>query len=174
MAISPDPATVVGGREVVPTGKEQTVWDGVPGGVVNATPLDAAGCSDTAIDTLLWFGLEPVLIMQMEVFMRRRTSADQADDGFPDAPEGMRDFPELWSFLSCTKWEEGTARTPGSITLFRDAGKLKAAFNDRDAGEVGFYSLDGLQPVLAQLETALLENRIDWRRQGGRARPGSR
>lgn len=104
--------------------------------------------------------------------MRRRERVGEDAQGQPAAPPNMAGFPELWSFVSATKWEEGTVRQPGSVTLFRDQGRLKAAFNDRDAGEVGFLTLDVQEPILAQLEEALREDSVDWRRNGQRGGKG--
>jgi len=99
----------------------------------------------------------------------RRRRAEDPGDGKPDIPPSLAGYPNLWAFLAYSQWAPGQERVPGSVTLFRDAGRLKAAFNDRDSSEVGFATLEDVEGILAQLERCLLEDRIDWRRSGPRS-----
>lgn len=47
-------------------------------------------------------------------------------------------YPYIVEFLSATKWDDGGARTPGTLTLFIEDGIWKACLNDRD-GEASLY-----------------------------------
>lgn len=96
---------------------------------------------------------------------RRNEEEDGSLVGSPP-PASMSECDVLWSFLVDQTWDEGSARVPGSITLFVDGPRLKAALNDRDLGEVGFVTLELDKPLFPQLEGALRSDRIDWRRSG--------
>jgi len=95
---------------------------------------------------------------------RRRVRAD-GDEGFPQCPPPDLDWawPALWAFLAQGRWEDGTQRTPGTVTLFYEQGRLKVCLNDKDSGDVGFCSLlEGGHP-LDELERLLVADHIDWR-----------
>lgn len=83
----------------------------------------------------------------------------------------VRDFPCLFEYLTLTRWEDGTARVPSSLTLFLDEGRLKACLHDRDMGRVAFVAGWAPVPVLRALEEGLLEGTVEWRpsrSQGGK------
>lgn len=71
-----------------------------------------------------------------------------------------------WEFLTTVVWDEpaGKPRIPGTITLFGDAGRLKAVLNDKDAEMAAFVTLDPSSGVLEALEGALLSTETDWRK----------
>lgn len=99
-----------------------------------------------------------------------RRNKEEAGNGPLPPPADMATLDLLWSFLSDSFWAEGDARQLGSVTLFVDQGRLKAALNDRDAGEVGFVTLEHHEPLWAQLDQSLRSERIDWRRSGRKGR----
>jgi hypothetical protein len=119
-----------------------------------------------------YFGvvLEAPVVSTEEHMPVRRRDAEPVAEGAPPPPVGWEGCEELWSFLADGRWEDGQRRELGSLTLFVDQGKLKAALNDRDASEVGFVTLDLDRPVQQQLDQALRSERIDWRRNGRKAR----
>lgn len=83
----------------------------------------------------------------------------------PDTESAER-WPALVEFLSEDFWPDGTARKPGSLTVFFDGGRWKVACNDRDQETVGFGSCEGLGGLLDWLERALREGSLDWRHTG--------
>jgi hypothetical protein len=72
-------------------------------------------------------------------------------------------FPTVLEFLSLSRWEDGSARLPGTITLLVDGSQMKAACNDRDAGLSCFVSARTLTELLGVLEAGLSTGSLDWR-----------
>lgn len=72
-------------------------------------------------------------------------------------------FPTVSEFLCLWKWEDGSARHAGTITLFTELGSWKARVNDRDTGEVAFVSARSLSCLLDAVEKGLVEGGLDWR-----------
>jgi hypothetical protein len=142
------------------------VWSGAIPGAEVVTPIDVGVVTNDMLEELLYFGLDPILIADLGAFMRKRERATDGTLANPVPPESMADYPNLWSFLADSLWDDGQARLTGSATLFWDQARLKVAYNDRDAGEVGFLTLDQEPELLAQMEQALRDDRIDWRKSG--------
>jgi len=108
------------------------------------------------------------------VFESPRSKPAPVGDGVssvpPDDPIGLA-YPCVLKFLTLTAYGDGKRRVPGSITLFFDAGVLKAAVNDKDVDMSAFVSGSGLAGLLASIEDGLVEDRLDWRenrKKGGR------
>lgn len=83
-------------------------------------------------------------------------------------------FPALVEFLTLDRWEDGTSRLPGSLTLFADGGSWKLCLNCKDSSRIAFVS--GLSPegVFQAAEDGLVRSVLDWRatgRNGSRKRP---
>jgi hypothetical protein len=73
-------------------------------------------------------------------------------------------FPALWSELTCTQWEDGTARDTSSLTIFLQDGWLKGCLRDKGNDRVAFVSGDSLEKVLEGLNEGLSDDTLDWRR----------
>lgn len=88
------------------------------------------------------------------------------DSSYPvkvDDREFAERFPVLLMYLSDTKWDDGSAREPSTITLFIESGTFKAALNDRDGKRSMYVSAGSLRAVLDALEANVSEDRGDWR-----------
>lgn len=72
-------------------------------------------------------------------------------------------YPILWSYLTQTKWEDGSARTPSSVLFFAQDGILKGMLRDRDAGLCLWVASATWSGLLDALEGALSDPRADWR-----------
>jgi len=133
-------------------------------GAVFATRLfgdDSAGTSLVVVLVDPEGGLEMASNKRGELPIRRRRG------GTADTQLGVPvswAWPCLWAFLTAVEWSPGDSRVLGTVTLYLDGGKLKVCFNDKDAGEVGFATLDPDLPVLDAVERCLREDRVDWRR----------
>lgn len=104
---------------------------------------------------------------------RARPVGDGAVPADPAAEDAIGlAYPTVLRFLTLQTYADGERRVPGSITLFWDAGVLKAAVNDKDAEMSAFVSGAGLAGLLASIEDGLVEDRLDWR--GAKRRPGRR
>jgi hypothetical protein len=73
-------------------------------------------------------------------------------------------YPALWEFLTVMSWEDGTARAPGSLSVFFGGYGLQAALNDKDGGLVAFVSGDTLTALLEALDQGIANDALDWRR----------
>lgn len=82
-------------------------------------------------------------------------------DGSGDSTIG--DLQGLVDFIGQAHWEDGTARTPGSVTFFVDDGRLKACVNDKDQGKVCFVTGDTFLGLLEAVDAVILTDAGDWR-----------
>ena len=90
-------------------------------------------------------------------------SSDAWDDGVAVCLDANR-FPTLHEFLTLSRFDDGSQREPGSLTLFADEGLIKVCLNDKAERAVGFVTFHSFAEVLEGLEAVLRENRVDWRR----------
>lgn len=95
-------------------------------------------------------------------------------------PRFSGDYPILWSYMTQTKWQDGSARATSSLLLFADDGVLKAMLRDRDAGLCLWVAGATVTGLFDALEAAVSDSRADWRQdrvkpgdQARRKRPGS-
>lgn len=90
-----------------------------------------------------------------------------------DAGTWAKGLPALSEFLSEARWDDGSPRVTGSITLFCDDGVWKLCLSDKDAGRVAFVSAGTPTEVFAAADKALQSSSLDWRVQkafGGKKR----
>jgi len=73
-------------------------------------------------------------------------------------------YPALFEFISLTRWDDGTVRAPGSITVFSEDGRLKACINDKDGLRVAFVAADSVRCLALAIDGGLLDGSLDWRR----------
>jgi hypothetical protein len=102
----------------------------------------------------------------MGVLARRRPVAGSPDGAAAyDGLEGDRGrYPHLVGFLVDAEYSDGSPRNAtGTITLSCDAGGLRVRLCDRDAGEVGFKTLESVVSFLKAVEGWLKEDQVEWR-----------
>ena len=79
-------------------------------------------------------------------------------------PRMMASLPHLVEYLTCDKWEDGTARQVSSITIFVDEGMLKASLNDKELQRSLFRTSNDLLSLFEALEAAVGQgDAADWR-----------
>lgn len=72
--------------------------------------------------------------------------------------------PLLVQHLSDVLWDDGKPRTPSTLTVFVEDGRVKLALNDREASASLYVAGDSLKQALGSLEKALGgPGRPDWR-----------
>lgn len=76
--------------------------------------------------------------------------------------EFKRQFPILWDFLTL-QGINGTARKPGSITVFCQDGKVKGWLNDKDQGFFTVISASTFGGLWEALDKGLREGTLEWR-----------
>lgn len=100
---------------------------------------------------------------------RRLASGGPGADPVLDSGDALLvRYPALAAFLTATSYPDGGRRLPGSLTVFADAGCIKAALNDKDASLTAFVSASGLYALLEALERGLQSDGLDWRAAGKR------
>lgn len=75
----------------------------------------------------------------------------------------VQGYPALWAFLTQTRWEDDTARDPGSMLVFLQDGMLKAMLRDKNDGTCLWVAARGFTGLLDVLEACLLDPAADWR-----------
>jgi hypothetical protein len=98
--------------------------------------------------------------------LRKRDTATAAGLDTPEVEvcELALTYPGMFEFLTATQYGIGEVRKPGTITLFLDAGGLKACVNDRDQGMTAFATGESLAALLDAVERGLQGDTLDWRR----------
>jgi hypothetical protein len=105
--------------------------------------------------------------------LKRREAAAAANGSqAPIVEPKWAEVADLLLFLSDPRWEDGSPRDLGSLTVFADDGKLKACLNDRGAGMVAFVSSDTLVGLLEAASRAAGGSGGDWRTSKPKGRPG--
>lgn len=114
-----------------------------------------------------------------EYWMSTIRRAAKPAEGGKKSPDGADHielgsmFPAVREFLFLRKWDDGTARKPGTILLFVDDSGLKACLNDKDGLRTAFGVLNPSETILDALEAMLLADTTDWRDSDtGRKRAG--
>jgi hypothetical protein len=85
-------------------------------------------------------------------------------------PRFAGDYPILWSYLTQTKWQDGSPRLTSSLLVFSDDGVLKAMLRDRDAGLCLWVAGGTMSGLFDALEAAVSDSKADWRQD--RQQPG--
>lgn len=83
-------------------------------------------------------------------------------DRKPD-PFFAEKYEAMHEFLALEKWEDGSDRETGTMSVFLDQGQWKARLCDRDGGLVAFVSSEGFTGLLDALEEGLRDGSLDWR-----------
>jgi len=98
------------------------------------------------------------------VVQKRSPGANGVPGGDGDPFDAIgSNHPTLVSFLIDPRYEDGSPRQTGTLTVSFDLGTFRGRLNDRDAGEIAFVSADGLVGLLMACEVGLRDSRLDWR-----------
>lgn len=99
--------------------------------------------------------------------LKRRSTSDRSSEQLSDVLVECalsKRYPTLIAFVTQQKWEDGTARSLGTLSVSAGDGSWKLCLNDRDSGEFAFVSGKSLTELLTTAEKLLDEMRLDWRR----------
>lgn len=72
-------------------------------------------------------------------------------------------YPTVWAYLTQATWEDGSVRKTSSITLFTDAGQLKAVLKDKETNLSLWSAGQSIEQVLGVMEALLLDPTAVWR-----------
>lgn len=97
--------------------------------------------------------------------MKRPESAAKTPEGSAPMVDAafLKNFPTLVAFLADTKWDDGTPRETGSLSVFIDQGRLKISVNDRDLNRSAYVTAEGLMEGLKTVERGLSADSLEWR-----------
>lgn len=77
-------------------------------------------------------------------------------------------YPGIAEYLSATRWEDGTSRTPSTLTLFIEDGRCKVALNDRTLSRSSYATGESFEACFKSIESHLQALDTDWRAWKGR------
>ena len=72
-------------------------------------------------------------------------------------------WPVLLEYLESVRYADGSPRDTSTLTLFVDAGTLKASLNDRQEGRSLWAASDTLSGLLDTIESMLCGESVPWR-----------
>jgi hypothetical protein len=107
--------------------------------------------------TWLWHDEE----MEMKR-LQKQEDAGGARGELPSDEWFITNCPLTMDYLTNTRYDDGSQRTPSTLSLFIDEGKFKVACNDKDAEASLYAAGDTFQDCLVALERRLNANN-DWR-----------
>lgn len=73
------------------------------------------------------------------------------------------DYPNIYSFLMDTKYEDGSPRVQGSISIFVSGYSLKFAVNDKDRGLVAFVNSPTFFELMTIVDDGIRDDSLDWK-----------
>jgi len=120
--------------------------------------------------TLRWFRLgfdERGIFLGNFVRRARETLKNASTAAYPDDAGFIENYPAIWDFMTCDRYDDGKARQRSSLTVFCDGAAFKASLNDKEAKCSAFVSGTTFSDVLSVLEAALQDDTADWRSWNG-------
>jgi len=78
-------------------------------------------------------------------------------------PVFKRDYPTLYAFLHDQKFDDGSLRVPGSMSIFCQMGVLKCCLNDKHAQMMTFLEASTWDELVALADSAILDDGTDWK-----------
>lgn len=85
-----------------------------------------------------------------------------AGAGLADA-EFAYEHPRLTEFLHDLKWDDGSARESGTISVRIEDGRWNIALNDRDGRSSAYVTAGTLAEGYRMLERGIVAGTLDWR-----------
>jgi len=89
--------------------------------------------------------------------IKSRDSKDWIDHVFED------DYPTIMAFLKDEKFDDGTPRMPGTISLFCKGGCLTFAINDRVRNVTAYVNAHTFVEALDLIERGIFDDSLDWK-----------
>lgn len=82
----------------------------------------------------------------------------------PVDPVFSKEHPLLFDYLTQVAWEDGSPRLTATLTISTDQGRFVGALKDRALGRIAWMSAESLAGLLAALDDALADDRVEWRK----------
>jgi hypothetical protein len=87
--------------------------------------------------------------------------------GMPDN-DFAAEYPTITDYLTCIRYEDGSARVVSALSLFLEEGSCKVALNDKDCKRSLYVAADTFKGALVLLEAALQTDAAPWRQWNGK------
>lgn len=97
-----------------------------------------------------------------------RASLDASVSGGARIGDDWILYPSLMEFLAEDRYEDGSPRRTATLTIFTDAGGIKASINDRDNDGVAFVTSESIAALLVVIEGKLQASSLEWKYSQGR------
>jgi hypothetical protein len=78
-------------------------------------------------------------------------------------PDFKSDFPALYAFLFDAKYEDGSSRLQGTISIFVTGYALKIAVNDKDRNIVAFVTAGTWSEALTLVDDGIAADSLEWK-----------
>lgn len=78
-------------------------------------------------------------------------------------PDFLGEYPSLFAFVKDDKWADGSARLPGTITLFCKGGCLTMVLNDHDRAAAAYINAHTVNEMLFLADQGILNDSLDWK-----------
>jgi hypothetical protein len=78
-------------------------------------------------------------------------------------PGLLKQFSELWAFLTQSTYEDGTRRKTGRLSLSCDVDMLGLSLHDEETGQYAFLNGRSLDGLLEEVELRLSDGSLSWR-----------
>jgi hypothetical protein len=101
----------------------------------------------------------------MTLFRLAQSGHGGSDGGDPvrgDDPMA-KEFPDLWDFLSQSRWSENEPRIRGTLVVCYGEGRWRICLSDKDSGQQSWVSSDTLKKALQAASAGLGTGKLEWR-----------
>lgn len=108
----------------------------------------------------------PTTIGDDDMALKKRPVTKDTPDGPGATWDDLvfsRDFPSLYSFLNDVRYDDGSIRVTGTLSVFTKLGVLTCAINDNDRNVVGFINAPTWDDLWMLIEDGILNDSIDWK-----------
>lgn len=98
--------------------------------------------------------------------MKRPSAAADGTGKAPEHGSTLSSLPSLYSYLTDSKWEDGSPRELATLMIFAQDGRWKVCLSDKATGRVCFLSGTTIEEALLSLDEGLGTDEVDWRTAG--------
>lgn len=91
------------------------------------------------------------------------TESSESSTSKPLDPGPLKQFSELWEFLTATCYSDGSKRRTGRLSVSFESGALKLSLSDDETGQYACLSGRNLTSLLEDAELRMDDGTMPWR-----------